>query len=126
MAVLAETTANIDAHERKIIDNLLKRIDKLAEQRNDVIHRTWYIGWASEDQEDFSTASGVKSHNLKIGNRSSSVEFSRSEFDKLSLEADALTALLSRLSACLTFGDSIDNNFIIDPDGNACCSPQSA
>ena len=126
MAVLAETTANIDAHERKVIDNLLKRIDKLAEQRNDVIHRTWYIGWASEDQEDFSTASGVKSHNLKIGNRSSSVEFSRSEFDKLSREADALTSLLSRLSACLTFGDSIDKNFIIDSDGNACCSPQSA
>ncbi len=126
MAVLAETTANIDAHERKIIDNLLKRIDKLGEQRNDVIHRAWYIGWASEDQDDFSTASGVKNHNLKIGNRSSSVEFSRSEFDKLSVEADALTALLSRLSACLTFGHCIDKNFIIDSDGNACCPLQSA
>ena len=48
--------------ERLIIKSCVTRFQKLTEQRNDIIHSTWYIGWGNEETVDFSTASGM---NLK-------------------------------------------------------------
>src|SRR5688572_14581111 len=39
-----ETMSDAD---KKILKNICSRIKDLIETRNDIVHRTWFVGWAS-------------------------------------------------------------------------------
>lgn len=44
---LASVLAKIQPTEnigKQIVDNIVKRLQKLVEQRNDIIHRAWFVG----------------------------------------------------------------------------------
>lgn len=49
-----------DEHLVEIATDLRKRFEKEIERRNTYLHGTWFIGWASEDQQDFSEITAFK------------------------------------------------------------------
>jgi hypothetical protein len=79
-AVLVETCKDrLDDGERKIIANVMNRVAKLTNSRHDVIHCMWFVGWASESQEDFSTADCVKHTNTAKGSGFRPLSFSKAD-----------------------------------------------
>jgi len=87
-------------------------------QRNDVIHSTWFIGYGNDQTTDFSNASGYKHKRSKTGAGVKSFDVSPSHFDSLANQAEELAKLFLRLNGCFAFDHSISNNFKIDENGN--------
>ena len=118
-AVSAESCkGQLDDSEQWIVANVLNRVDKLTQARNDVLHRMWFVGWASEYQEDFSTVDGVKHKNTYKGTEFRHLHYTRADFDDLSEQADELFKLVNRLWATV-FMNSIKrctftDNFVVD------------
>jgi hypothetical protein len=127
-AVLAETCKDrVDDAEQKIITSVLHRVTKLIESRNDVIHRTWFVGWASESQEDFSEVSGVKHKNTSKGAEFRPRSYTKADFDQLSEKADELSKLVNRLwvtaTMKITKNSTFTSNFVRDADGTVRVPP---
>lgn len=101
----------------KVLGNVLKRIQKLTEQRNDIIHRTWFIGWASAEQEDFSIAPGWKFQSTNRGPEFKPLYYTETEFNGLSREADELTGIVLRIHGCLMLDRRFVDNFDVAADG---------
>src|SRR5215471_4863268 len=51
----------------RIVRNIASRVQRLIELRNTNVHSTWFVGWASELDEDFSQVHGAKMTNTKTG-----------------------------------------------------------
>lgn len=120
-AVIAAVLHDAPDSERAILSNIDKRLQEMIEVRNDIIHRTWFIGWASKDDTDFSTTSSWKIKNTKTGPkfvpRSGSVE----DFDRLSSRADELAELaelVKRLQGCLALGKKLSECFDVAANGD--------
>jgi hypothetical protein len=127
-AVLTEYCKDqLDDAEQKIIADVMKRVGGLIESRNNIIHRTWFVGWASESQEDFSTVAGIKTINTARGIEFRSLNWNEAEFDQLSEEADELTKLVNRLwgTAYMKIFKSskFTDNFIRDAAGTVRVPP---
>ena len=105
-------------NDRRVIKNIFKRIDDLIEKRNDIIHATWFIEWASPKDTDFNEARGIKTDRDKKGGKIKVFRFKIKDFNKLSQEAFILFKLISRLSICLTNNFKVENNFEFDENGN--------
>ena len=114
---LISVTQSLSQEESKIINSVLKRFQELTSKRNDIIHGTWYIGWAATTDTDFSTAIGLKHHRNKAGTTMKRFEFSTCDFDVLTQEAEALAAIIQRLGSCFTVGFSITSNLKSDENG---------
>lgn len=104
----------LDEYETKIIKNIFKRFKELSEKRNDIVHSTWYIGWASEDETDFSVAYGGKYYRSATSNERKNFEVTSQYFHELTKEAKKLQYLFIQLNGCLLADLSIKNNFILD------------
>lgn len=114
---LVGETKNLDKNDRRIFDNVLKRMQALTERRNEIIHGTWYIGWTSEVDDDFSIASGVKLHKSNKGGAVKSFKHSVTDFENLSKEAVALSNVVLRIYSCFHAGRSLALNFKVATDG---------
>jgi len=110
---------SLDAPDRKILDNVVTRVRKLIESRNDVIHRTWFVGWAAEFDTDFGEVMGWKFKNSGKGVEFRPLHFTRADFDTLSVRADELSAAVGRIDGCLLMGTTFAKNFVVDEQGNA-------
>lgn len=117
-AALVAETQQLDNQEKKIIDSVLKRFQSLTEKRNDVIHGTWFIGWANPSDIDFSVASGLKHHRSNKGASARSFNFGAEEFQVLTQEAEALAAIFQRLHGCFVGGRSVSKNFKVADGGH--------
>lgn len=106
-----------DSPDQKILNSIMKRVQALIEERNDVIHRVWFIGWASADQTDFSSASSFKHKNTKDGPRFSPREATAQDFDLLSSRAEELMHLVNRVTGSLITGGKLERNFDVDAEG---------
>ena len=104
--------------ERKIVKNILSRIQKLTEKRNDVVHSTWFIGWGNEQTQDFSEAPGHKLHKNKQGASIKSFRYKAEDFSSLVDEAKKLSSFVSTLNICILEGYSIENFFKTNEAGN--------
>jgi len=106
-----------DDREREIANQILcaicARFGKLTEARNDIVHGTWFIGWASEDQTDFTQASGFKPKNTKNGVRHTDISRTVGDFDALIDECHDLYDLINRMMV-LIHGFTFSKNFIWD------------
>jgi hypothetical protein len=54
---------HLHSHDDDLVEvttDLRKRFKKEIEIRNNCLHGTWFIGWASVDQQDFSEITGFK------------------------------------------------------------------
>lgn len=115
-AVLAEVISP-EPTEAAIATNILKRLTRLIERRNSVIHRTWFIGWTDVDDPDFSRANGIRFRKGKQGASPDFLDYSATEFDELSSEADELTELVRGAGNALMSGQSLSSRFVTSQDG---------
>ncbi len=124
-AVVAEARrSDPGENERRIISNLLKRIRALTEQRNDVIHRTWFVGWASPDQSSFEETVSWKFKNTGDGATFSPRSSTAADFDELSKTADELTELVNRVTGCILLNQPVSAMMSLDGSGRAVITPQ--
>lgn len=92
------------------VARVLKRVQDLIERRNDVIHATWYIGWASEQDTDFSEVKSAKDKLTRKGVKVYSDQHTRADFDDLTAEAKELTEAVNRLLGCIAAGYDMAEN----------------
>ncbi|MBM3157932.1 MAG: hypothetical protein FJ004_11705 [Chloroflexi bacterium] len=115
-AVIAELRKN-NSNDMRILKNISKRIEKLIEERNDVLHRTWFIGAASEQQEDFSKVDSWKFKKTKTGAEYKPREGSVDKFNALSNEAEELANIIFQIIACMGFNTSFSRALKVEEDG---------
>jgi len=111
-------TLELKDEEQQIFKIILKRVQTLIDSRNNIIHSTWFVGWANPQDIDFSEASGHKLIKGKSGAGVKNFKYTSSDFDKLSNECDAVVELINRLWACTTGNYEISKNFIITETGS--------
>jgi hypothetical protein len=71
--------------------------EKLTNLRNDLLHGTWHIGWASPDQQDFSEMLVHKAKVWTSGYKFADLPKTAAELFALAKRCDDLTTLLYRL-----------------------------
>lgn len=104
-----------DDSDRKIFKAIFKKAQDLIKSRNDIIHGTWFIGWASEDQTDFRIANGHKLQRKASGLAVKELNYSPKDFMALSEECAETEKLVSRLWVSIINDLKISKNFeIID------------
>jgi len=118
-AIFGATLAEVrkDADDLKIIGKLLSNVQELTSQRNDMIHRTWFVGWATVENPDFSTVGGIKYVNTKAGTDFRTLEYTCADFDALSQRAEELTGIIRVVSALIGMGKPLVGRFSVDPHG---------
>jgi len=128
---LREMTLSVFAHLYRddpaglqIVRDLAARTQQLTTSRNEIIHSTWFIGWASQEDTDFSRASGMKLKNTKSGPMAMSVSNSVAEFDRETANAKELAVLWRQLLGCLLSGTAPTNCFNRDLEGVIHPGPQ--
>jgi hypothetical protein len=132
-AVLAVVGDNEVQDEKRIVVKVLKQVQDLTQIRNDVIHRTWFVGWASAEQEDFSSVTGIKFKNTNKGPEFKDLSYTVKDFDDLSTQADELTEIIRAIQGCLVLSKyrggqlhiCYSDQLHIDSNGNVRKSPKS-
>lgn len=119
-AMIAEI-ASLPPTDKSICDKILVRVQKLIERRNDIIHSTWFVGWASSEDTDFSTVSGHKWSRGKQGADFKSATFTSDDFEAFAIECDIVAALIFRLWVCIMDNSQLEKSFVIDTAGNVAC-----
>jgi hypothetical protein len=99
----------------QILKAIEKRVDKLIDDRNEALHSTWYVGWGSEDDTDFSKAAGIA-----LGERDkyfTTSEWTAKDFDALADTADEIANLLNLVYAFLKIDGTLAAHFELDGNG---------
>ena len=66
MALIPEILELSDK-DKKIVKNIITRVQELTKKRNEVVHGTWYVGWFGTDKDEFTVAPGRKYKKNKNG-----------------------------------------------------------
>ncbi|ODS33581.1 MAG: hypothetical protein SCARUB_01315 [Candidatus Scalindua rubra] len=114
-------TQTLNNIERKILKNALNRFQSLTQERNDIVHSIWFIGWGNESSADFSEASGMKFHKNKSGAALKTFNQKAKDFDKLSQEAESLAKIFLRLHGCFVGGLAVGRNFVLSDEAKFQC-----
>jgi hypothetical protein len=120
---------NIDEQDKAAFLGILGQIhaeyNDLVNARNNLLHGTWFIGYASQDQQDFSEFSVAKFTTSKSGLRVvEDLPKTAKEMQELSTRCEKMTDWIHRLHACLAFsgqGIKITNNFFYDAEAKQWC-----
>ena len=117
MMSLISETHKLSEIDKKIVNKIACRVQELTKKRNDVLHGTWFIGWAHDGDEDFTNAPGVKFKKNKKGAATMNINWKVKDFDNLISEAIEVWNLLARLNGCISFNFKIEDNFTINANG---------
>ena len=91
----------LNDNEKKILNIMLKRFQELTNERNDIIHSMWFVGWGDENTTDFSQVKGMKYHKNKSGAVFKSFAKTVNNFRELSKKAETLEVFFQRLHKLL-------------------------
>jgi len=116
-SLLAETQ-QFSEKDEKIMGSLLSKVQVLTQERNDVLHSTWFIGWYGTENGDFCHAPSIKPKRSKKGDVSLDRTWKIEQFDSLTARAKALSDNLRSVNACLSHGYKLHNNFRLSHDGS--------
>jgi hypothetical protein len=111
-AMLAEI-GNYDDTDRSIVNIIFAEVDSIIEKRNEIIHSTWFIGWAAEGQTDFGSTESLKYTKGKLGVGIKSFTYTASAFTELIEECELITKKVNRLWSVVWSGRKVSNNFIV-------------
>jgi ATP-dependent DNA ligase len=111
---LVKLTQGLDDDEQKILRDILFRFQKLTEERNTIIHSTWFIGYGNEDTVDFSEASSYKLYRNGKGKTMRFRKYTAKYLDELTKEADTLSTLFNRVNGCFMLGLRLTNDQILN------------
>jgi len=91
-----------DEDDRRIVKNLLARIDKLGTVRNELLHAEWFLNYDYENANDEFTALALK-HNARQnqGAYSFTIPVTKESLNNHVKEATEILVLLRRLSICM-------------------------
>ena len=125
-ALIAETL-KLTEIEKRICDQLCKQVkEELIKRRNDIIHATWFVGWAGCDDTDFSEASG---HKWKRGKSGSIIKGEKQEAKDFLLFAEECLETADHLMALPVIalaGDlKIERNYCINSEGKVARLPSN-
>ncbi len=101
---LVAEARSLSDDERRICDAIFKRTKALIETRNDVIHSTWFVGWASSKADDVSRVDGQKQTRGKRGSDIKQLVNDADGFKRHAQECDYVAGLLRRLFGLLLGG----------------------
>lgn len=94
-----------------LLSNLCSRIEKINKTRNTFLHGTWFINYASEEQQDFSLARGMKSTNTAKGLRLDHLEHTVESFSESTEECLILRDLVLGFGVCMISDIDLLKNF---------------
>lgn len=102
---------------RGVLGQVQDEFEKLMKARNHLLHGTWYIGWGSSPDDDFTSFTVSKAAIGKDGYRSiDNLPTRASELDDLSLRCKTVSAYLWRIDACIGGHGTASKNFEKDVD----------
>lgn len=104
-------------NDEKIIKAILKNITSIIEERNNIIHSTWFVGYGEIDATDFSVAIGQKTAKSSQVIKTKEFRYKSAEFDALSSKCEAILNLINQLMPVVIMGADISKNFAISKDG---------
>lgn len=113
-AIVTELRKN-DPEDMRILKNISKRAEDLIEERNDVIHRTWFIGWGYP--RDFSKAKSLKFKRTKHGVELEPREDTAERFESLSRQAKELSDIVMIVGLSLATDSPFSKLLKIEQDG---------
>jgi hypothetical protein len=116
-AIIGELAAS-SPDNQKICDKIFSRVGKLIEQRNDIMHSTLFVGWAGEQDTDFSQAGGSKPSRGKSGAGTKSSTYTAQDFDNFAKECQLVAGLIHRLWTCVHGDYQIAKNFVLRENGD--------
>ena len=100
----------------KILGLIATQTREMIKTRNEIVHGTWFIDWASPDDTDFSVARGEKTVNTKSGVEARDISRTKQDFDALCDECNRIKDLINRLSYVTLSGRSFQANFVLEPN----------
>jgi hypothetical protein len=115
--MLHHPDGTLEKEEVEAIKSILSQIGRdyqyLAEARNEIVHGTWFVGWASPSDVDFSVMTGMKgklapNEGLTWANMPSSIE----DLQTLIKRCEDQTNLLARLVGCFMTDRSVAKSFV--------------
>lgn len=89
--------ATLPPRDKTICDKIFAKVQNLIEQRNAIVHGTWFVGWASTEDTDFSIASGHKWSRGKRGANLRQAQYECSDLNAFANECDIAAKLVNRL-----------------------------
>jgi hypothetical protein len=102
---------------RSVLRHICTRVQKLTETRNELLHGTWFIGWARAEETDSSTMSGRRLEGTKQGLEERPLPETVAAMDALTEEARSVKDLVLRLQTCFyPKRRSVRGNFTQDGD----------
>ena len=109
---------------KDIFGKTASRFRKLTKIRNRIVHGTWFIGWASPEQTDFSEMHGYKPSPNKKGMAIKELPKSVDEMHAYIAEAKNINALFWRFNGCMQLANrtpgegDFSKNFTKADDGS--------
>lgn len=122
-ALIAETH-ELSEEESRIITSIFKRVVKLVEERNRIIHSAWSSDYKSIQDLLSDTFARYRPGYSKRGAKPALTKYSLAKIEKWTNEAENLQRLVWGLGLCLWQRERIKDRFKIDADGKAQFRPE--
>lgn len=100
--------------DTKVLSNISSRANKLIALRNDTLHRLWFVGYANESMEDFSTAYTIKHKNSARGVEDRSRDQTAEELRASTQLVIEVTVLIHRVNGSAVLGSPLVKNFAME------------
>ncbi len=105
--VVAECRAGFTGErDAEIMANVFGRLDRLIKDRNNVLHRHWYVGWGSESDTDFSRVSGHAFGAAGTPDNPALLDYTAAEFNALTVRAEELAGIVMGVQAHIMSGSA--------------------
>jgi hypothetical protein len=120
--LIGEAIAGSSDVEQGMIANIFRRMNTFEDERNGIVHSHWFVGWANEQDEDFSEFFG---HKLQASGKKTAFkrrESTAAKFDELTDRAGELKYLLWRIGA-VDAAHPIATLFLVDRNGDTRLPP---
>lgn len=118
-AVLTESyTARPDpAETEKVRRFLVRTLEEITLQRNTIIHSTWYVGWASPEDEDFSVVSGADFNRTARGGVTfKSLDWTAADFDRETARVLEAIKMVNAFTTLLQLDLPLAQRFVVEAD----------
>jgi len=114
---LLSETQDLDELEHRLLDDIFKRITKLSESRNGILHAAWFIDF--KDPEDIRNGLLTRHRpgSTKKGAKADPGKFPISDIKALTREARVLDALVHELNMCTYSKRRILDRFSFNSQG---------
>ncbi len=93
--------------DRPFFKVLCTRIQRITEQRNNIVHGTWYVGWGNDPMSMFFDAPGVKIKNSSSGPKDVNMTLSEDTFRPFIRECQELHELVFLMTVSVIDGSAV-------------------